>query len=95
MNDNRHLAKVAISLHLLGHLIVDGQEHHIKVTNGIPADAEYIGSTFDTHRLQAFLIFYHPSFEPVAEAAEIPEVVPVIKALPLIELPFPDWRPPE
>ena len=79
--NKRRLVRVPVSLELLVELCKSGHEVSVKVTDGLPENAEFVCSTFDATGLTAYLVFYSPLFEEVLPHAEIP-----IKAIALKKL---------
>jgi hypothetical protein len=62
--------------------MTEGYEFHdgMKVVQGVPPDAVFITSGFDMQKMEAYLIFMHPSFEPLEIGNEIPRVDVIVEA---------------
>ena len=79
---DRRVKVVPISFSMLIEMITAGwsvgADEEVKLVEcleGIPADAECVGSSVDDFRQIAYLHFFHPSFDPVGPQEKPPEIL--------------------
>jgi len=77
----RNIKRVPIDLPLLVDLCKTGEEVNVKITEGVPKDAVFVGSTFDAGTLTAYLIFCHPLFDEVKPHEIVPDQKVTIKKI--------------
>lgn len=73
MNGRRLLA-ISISQQLFEQMVTTGFEvdYPIRCTGGIPAGAVLVGAYTEMPALNAYYVFYHPSFDVVPEDQHVP-----------------------
>lgn len=74
----KRLKKVSISFPFLLDMLTEGfvMNGKIVIDGGLPKDALFVSSHFDENRMEAYLVFSHPSFSLLVEGAEIP-ILPI------------------
>lgn len=75
--NNRRIKAVPVSLELVAEMCKQGYESHFKTVDGLPADVQFVGSTFDPIGPTAYLLFASEMFEEVPPHASAPVFVPV------------------
>lgn len=74
-SEGRRLVRVAVHLPVLQEWITSGNVVGPALcVEGLPAGARFVGSTFDTQQMVAFLFFAHASFEQVRPGGLVPLV---------------------
>lgn len=72
-SEGRRLARVAVHLPVLQEWITSGNVIGPALCiEGLPAGARFVGSTFDSQQLVAFLFFAHPTFAQVRPGGLVP-----------------------
>ena len=73
MNERR-LVRIAVSFELLRDMMDENYETPgiLKTVKGLPSDAVMISDGFDTLKQQAYLFFYHESFDIVPAGDVVP-----------------------
>ncbi len=79
MDTTRRLIAVPISFEMLDQMVRTNYEvtGRVECIEGIPPDAVLDGSYTDQRSLTGYLVYSHPSFEPVPAGVSLPTVTPV------------------
>ncbi len=76
MAKTRRIIGVYISQELVIELLTRGYKTRGKIecTEGVPADAIYVGNSFDPMKNAVIFYFIHPSFKPIELGGLIPMI---------------------
>jgi len=85
---------VPISLDLMVDWFKEGNEIHAYCSEGLPQDAEFVGSAYDERTGIVYLKFHHPSFHDTEPGSPLERFSPTyIHWFPPPEIePFKEWK---